>query len=232
MPSIPTVFLTSISNAHVNISNLAHYCKMSMLSYLYLRIADEELRPRENKKTFIAKRGNWLLIPEPKIITVSTLGVETLRYLTTNYTLNDTEGSITFLSATDDTVRASYYCWPISDIQLVDLAKKSFNEISTLIFRQIDENNIHPDYQVAICKRLYTNILRVLLLEARDYFSVSVGGRVISKTNVVPQISQIIIEHEKVLAEELSILRSFNKTNRMLPVFPTEQTLKSNTVIE
>jgi hypothetical protein len=231
MPTIPIIFLTPISNANISISNLAYACKNTMLPYLYSRIADEELRPNADNKTYTSKHLNWLLIPDPKIVTINSLGIETLRYKTTDYTLDAPNGTITFGSAVTDTVRASYNCLPLSDTQLIDITRKSFNEISSLIFRTIDANNIHPDYQVAICKRMYTNVLRVLLLEARDYFSVSVGGRAISKTNIVPQILEIINEHEKQLQEEINVLRSFNKTNRIMPTVSLTQALNSNAQI-
>jgi len=233
MPTLPIVFLTPITGVNVNVNNLAMYCKSTIFTYLYVRIADEELRPNQARTVYSSKYHNWLLVPDPMIVVINSLGIQTLKYKTTDYIINDVDGTITFWTplASTDIVRASYYYLPISDTQMINLTRKSLVEISVLIFRKIDENSIPPDYQVAICKRLYTNVLKVLILEARDYFSVSVGGRMISKTNIVTQFTTIIEENEKQLQEEINILRTFNKTNRILPTIEVDKNINSNSKI-
>ena len=107
----------------------------------------------------------------------------------------------------------------------------ALREISVLVYRPINQDSIHYDYAVAICKRLYTNVLKALLIEARDYFSVSVGGRSINKTNVVGQLNSIIEQNETQLQAEINVLRTFNKTNRVLPSFPSTKSIQSSSTI-
>jgi len=225
------IFLTPACALPSSITQLAGQCKSNLLTYLYVRVCEEILRPSSDNETFTSKHPNWIPSPEPKITSYSTLGVERLLFEGTNYALQLTEGSIEFTTAVMDTVKASYYYFPFTDLQISNICWCSLHEISVLIYRTIDENNIHQDYRVAICKRLYTNLLKALLLEARDYFSVSVGGRTISKTNIVAQLNVIIEQNESQLWEEINALRHFNKTNKMLPTFPVSETLDSNAEI-
>jgi hypothetical protein len=228
MPTIPIVYLTPITDANVNVSNLAMFCKTNVLPYLYIRVADEDLTPNASNTVFYSKFPNWLMTPNPKIITISNLGVETLRYITTNYTINALTGTVTFLAPTTDIVRASYNAFPLTDAQIVALTQKSLKEISVLTYRTIDENNIHSDYQIAICRRLYTNIFQTLMVEARDFYAVSVAGRTINKTNIMSQMTAIIQQNEALLEPILNMLRTFNKTNRVLPAVPVTKTINSD----
>lgn len=225
-----TIFVTPSSVLPGDINDLATFCKNNLLSYLYVRIVDEDLRPNSANLVFQSKHRNWLSFPEPKIITI-TNGVSTLKFAPTHYSVNLAEGKATFVSATTDPVRADYYYFPFSDEQIGSLTLESMQEISALIYRPIDENKIPQDYRPTICKRLYTNLLKALLLEARDFFSVSVGGRNIDKSNIVDQINSIIDQNEKQVMSEINTLRNFNKTKRVLPSVETVKTITSNASI-
>lgn len=226
----PIVFLTPVQALPADVINLAAKCKTALLSYLFVRIVEEDLRPSADNKTFTAKHPNWLDLPLPKITTINSLGVETLR-MPAEYTTSLPGGSIAFPSAITDLVRADYNYFPFSDSQLQDMTLFTLQEISVQIYRPINENNIPADYRMVICKRLYTNLLKTLMGEARDYFSVSVGGRTISKTNVINQITTIIDENEKQVLEDINMLRNFNKTNRLLPSFTTTKTITSSSLV-
>jgi len=222
-----TIFLTPLSAVPQSIVQLSGECKETLLSMLQIRIMEEDLRPSADNKTFTSKHPTWLASPAPKITAINSLGVETLKFITTDYVQNLVNGSVTFGTATTDIIRADYFYFPFTDAQLADIAMHSLQEISVLIYRPINENLIEQDYLTPICQRLYTNVLKALLIEARDYFSVSVGGRTVNKTNIVGQINAIIEENEKQLQEAINTLRIFNKTNRVLPSFTATKTLNS-----
>lgn len=228
------IYLTPISGLPQNITQLALHCKTQLLSMLYVRIVEEDLRPSADNKTFTAKHSNWLDNPKPRVIAINSLGVETLKFEGTgaaDYAISDTGGTITFVTATTDLIRADYVYFPFTEQQLARFGIQSLRELSVLIYRPINANCIHYDYAVAICKRIYTNVLKALLLEARDYFSVSVGGRSINKTNVVGQLNAIIEQNEVQFQAEVNVLRTFNKTNRILPAFIGTKTIQSNSQI-
>lgn len=222
-----TIFLTPLSAVPQSVVQLAEECKTTLLGLLQIRIVEEDLRPSADNKTFTSKHPTWLASPAPKIITINDLGIETLRFITTDYSQSLTNGSVTFGTATTDIVRADYYYFPFTDAQLADLTMHSLQEISVLIYRPINENEIAQDYLTPICQRLYTNVLKALLIEARDYFTVAVGGRTVNKANIVSQITGIIEENEKQLQEAINTLRIFNKTNRVLPSFTATKNLDS-----
>lgn len=226
-----TIFLTPITNVPSTVTQLALDCKTDLLSYLYCHVVDEDLRPNQAKTVFSSNHANWLSFPAHKIITINGLGIETLKHAGTDYTASLPAGTVTFGAAVNDIVRAEYYSFPFTDQQLVDLTTKSIQEVSVLIYRPINENNIPQDYLPVICKRLYTNVLKALIIEARNYFQVSVAGRSINKTNVVQQFSAIIEQNEKQLMEEIEPLRHFNKTNRILPTYALTEEIKSDSQI-
>jgi hypothetical protein len=227
----PIIYLTPVSALPTSVAQLSFHCKQQLLSMLYVRIVEEDLIPRADGKTFVSKHGNWMEYPRPRVIKISTLGVETLLQETTDYTVSYTGGVVTLLSATTDIIRVDYNYFPFTDPQLANFTLAALHEISVLIYRTINENNIPCDYAVTICKRLYTIVLKALLLEARDYFSVSVGGRTISKTNIAAQIESMVTLNEQMVKEEVDILRVFNKTNRVLPKFTQSNILDSNAEI-
>ena len=225
------VYLTPITGVPMTVTQLALFCKSQLLSMLFVRIVGEDLLPQADNKTFVAKHCDWKEHPAPRIVTINNLGVETPKLASVDYTVSITGGAVTFGIATTDTVRADYYYFPFTEQQLSRFAQQALREISTLIFRPINENAIPHDYAPCLCKRLYTLVLKALLIEARDYFAVSVAGRSVNKTNVVNQINLIIDQNEKQLQDEINVLRSFNKTNRILPKFTGTNAIKSNSQI-
>jgi len=225
------VYLTPVSGVPMNITQLAMHCKSQLLSMLFVRIVGEDLRPGPDSKTFTAKYSNWQDNPKPKIVAVNSLGIETLKFETTDYVVSSTGGTVTFVSATTDTIRADYHYFPFTEQQLSRFGMQALREISVLIYRPIDVNCIHFDYAAAICKRIYTLVLKALLIEARDYFSVSVGGRSVNKTNIVGQLNAIIEQNEEQLQAEINVLRTFNKTKRILPSFSGTKTVQSDSQI-
>ena len=226
-----TIFLSPSSPTPGDITTLTQVCKANALQNLSVCIIGEELRPNEANTVFVSQHLNWLASPDPRITTIDNNAIEILRHETTDYTLDLTGGSVTFLSATTDIVRADFVYFPFTDEQLTEMVKQALKEIEVLIYRKINPEQIHEDYIPAICKRLYTNTLKSLLLEAKDYFSVSVGGRTINKTNIVGQFNEVINQNEQQLQAEIAVLRDYNKTDRILPTFTLTKTLKSDAEI-
>ena len=225
------IFLTPSSVLPADANALAEHCKENLLTYLYVRIIEETLRPNSANLTFISKHNDWLFDPSPRVTTIDSNGIETLKFETAHYTVNYPDGTITFTGAITDIVRVDYNYFPFTDDQIGQLLLQSLGEISVLIYRPIDENSIHKDYRPVICRRLYTNLLKALLLEARDYFSVSVGGRNIDKTNVIGQINEIIKQNETQVLQDVNVLRNFNKTKRLLPAVTTTQIIDSTALV-
>jgi len=226
-----TIYLTPISGVPMNVTQLAMHCKTQLLSMLFVRIVGEDLRPNVDGKIFTAKHSDWNENPKPKITAVNDLGVETLKFDIADYAVSFTGGTVTFPTSTTDIIRADYNYFPFTDQQLSRFSLQALREISVLIYRPIDVNCIHFDYAAAICKRIYTLVLKALMVEARDYFSVSVGGRSVNKTNIVGQLNTIIDQNEVQLQAEINVLRTFNKTNRVLPSFSSTKSVQSNSQI-
>lgn len=226
-----TIYLTPVSGVPMNVTQLAMHCKTQLLSMLFVRIVGEELRPDVTNKIFIAKYNDWNSNPKPRVSTVNSLGIETLKFETADYTVSLTGGTVTFPAATTDIVRVDYNYFPFTDQQLARFSMQALREISVLIYRPIDVNCIHFDYAAAICKRIYTLVMKALMVEARDYFSVSVAGRSINKTNIVGQLDTIVTQNEVQLQAEINVLRTFNKTNRVLPSFPSTKSVQSDSQI-
>lgn len=225
------VYLTPVAGLPMNITQLSLHCKSQLLSMLYVHIVGEDLRPNADYKTFVGKHGDWKDNPPPRITAINSLGAETLKFEGTDYTVSHTGGTVVFSSATTDTIRADYMYFPFTEQQLSRFGLQALREISVLIFRPINADCIHFDYAAAICKRIYTLVLKALMIEARDYFSVSVGGRSINKTNIVGQLNTIIEQNETQLQDEINVLRVFNKTNRVLPRFITTKSIQSDAKI-
>jgi hypothetical protein len=225
----PIIFLTPAEGIPNDVEDLAQTCKINFMFYLQVHIAEEDLLPNAIGKVFTAKYHDWQQSPAPKITTINDLGVETLQYVTTDYTISYADGQVTLVTATTDTVRADYAFFPFTDDQLLQLTHSVIHELSALIYRPINESDIPMDYRPLICRKLYTKLLRSLLLESKDFFSVSVGGRTISKANITSQMLQIIVSNETEVLAYLDILRNYNKTNRILPTMTSTKTLSSNT---
>lgn len=214
-----------------SLTSLVQTCKQNLLSKLTCRILREILCGEEDNKTYLAKHKNWVEPPQHKIRTIDENAVETRKFETADYTLDKADGKVTFNTTVTDVVEADYTFFPFTDSQLNEAGKDALIELGVLIYRNINELNIPEDYRPAICKRLYTNILKVLLLEARDFFSVAVGGRTIDKTNIVPQINAIIEQNEKQLQAEINVFRHFNKTNRISPKFEIAKIISADAFV-
>ena len=197
-------------------SVLTPECK-ALLSGLGVEILDEDLRPKTAAGTvYVARYRNWLPEPQPRIRRIAPTGAETVLLTDgTAYTVDYAAGVITLVSPTTDLVRADYFFSPLNDALLERLMAASVSEVSVLIARPIDPLDIHPAYRAAVCKRLYTNVLKNLLIEARNYFAVSVAGRSISKDHIPSNIDLMIKENETQLQAELNWLRHFNTTKRL-----------------
>ena len=197
------------------ISLLTPEC-LALLSSLHIEIIDEDLRQKvSGGTTYFARWRNWKSEPKPKIRKIAPTGVETILYDTVDYTTDLAAGEITLGAVTTDIVRADYFYGPLNDTLIERLMSQSVKEVSVLIARDINPLSIPTDYHAAVCKRLFTNVLKNLMIEARDYFAVSVAGRSISKEQVPAHFDLTIKQNETQLQQELNYLRYFNKTARL-----------------
>jgi len=205
--------ITFLSPATV--SALTPEC-LALLSSLHVEIIDEDLEPEiAGSQTYVARWKNWLATPRPRVRKINTTtGVETLLFTTADYTIDFAAGQITLTAPTTDIIRIDYFYQPLNNTLLERLLATSVKEVSVLIGRPIDANNIHIDYQAAICKRLYTNILKNLMIETRDFFALGVAGRSVSTDQVPSHFDMIIKQNEAQLLSDLNFLRYYNKTNR------------------
>ena len=228
------IFLDPSVSIPNDITEIALLCKDVLLTKLVGRVVDEVLIPFDNSNgVFDAKNGTWVAVPRPIVKRIDDTGVETILLEIIDFTLDLTGGRVTLvtpLTATES-LTVSYSFFPFTDPQLFEITKNAAAEISVLIYRPVDQNNIPADYRPAICKRFYTNALKALILEAKDFFSVGVGGRTINKANIVSQTNQIIEQNESQLLSDLQMLRHYNKTNRILPKITSTENLSSNTEI-
>lgn len=198
------------------VSALTAECK-ALLSNLSVEIVDEDLCPESSgSTTYVGRYDYWLAYPVPKIRKIGTDGVETLLFVGTDYTLDLAAGQIVLGSApaAGEVIRADYFYAPLNDTILERLLSIAVKEIEVLIHRSIDDTNILRDYKAAVCKRLYTNVLKNLLIEARNFFSFSAGGRSLSKGEIVGHLSSMVRENEDELILEIRQLRDWNKTER------------------
>lgn len=200
------------------VSLLTPECK-TLLSSLYVEIIDETVDRKSAASQLIykARYQNWLSEPRQRIRKIDlTTGIETLLFEGTDYTLAREAGEMTLASPLSANVilRADYFFTPLNDAVLESLLQTCAGEISNLIGRPIDPLNINDAYHPAICKRLYTNVLKNLMVATREYFAVSVAGRSISKDQVPTHFDAIIKQNETQLTDELNWLRNFNLTKR------------------
>ncbi|TDI97029.1 MAG: hypothetical protein E2O29_01985 [Deltaproteobacteria bacterium] len=218
-----------------DITEITQLCKDVLLTKLLCSVVDEELCPFDSSNgVFDAKNGNWQAVPKPKIKKLNNItGVSELLFETDDYIIDFIGGRVVLLTplTTDESLIATYTFFPFTDPQLFQIASHSASEISVLIYRPVDQDNIPEDYRPAICKRFYTNVLRALILESKDFFSVSVGGRTINKSNIVSQTNQIIQDNEAQLLSDLQMLRHYNKTNRILPKIINIETISNDAFI-
>lgn len=220
---IKVVYSGSISS-HAHIRNetlstvaLLDICK-GKLRNLQISVRDEDLSPTADlpTTTFESRHQNWQTFPTPEIRTIDDDGVETLLHATSGYSIDYVNGRITLTSPSNEVVRATYDYDPITDDDLlVDIIPSSTREIATAIFRTIDVGDIPEQYTEAICKRVYTNVLKRLVIEARDFYSVSIAGRSMDKNTIVTHFNDIIDQNEEQLKTELQALRYYNTSNRL-----------------
>lgn len=201
-----------------NVSALTAECR-ALLSNLTIEIIDEDLMQKTsgNDTIFMGRYKNWQSIPQgtPKIRKIDTNGVETVLFSSSDYTVDFAAGEITLTSgAGTDTVRADYFYGPLSDSLLEDLLAIAVKEVEVLIHRPIDDSNVVRDYQAPICKRFYTNVIKNLMIEARNFFAVAIGERTISKEQIVGQLTSIKEQNEVELMLEINQLRNWNQTQR------------------
>lgn len=201
-----------------NVSLLTAECK-ALLSNLWVEIIDEDLQQKTsgNDTVFFGRYNNWLAAPQgtPKIRRIDTDGNETVLFSGSDYTIDLAAGEVTLSSgAGTDIIRADYFYAPLNDTLLERLLAIAVKEVEVLIHRTIDDNNIIRDYKSAVCKRFYSNVLKNLLIESRNFFSVSVGDRTIGREQIVSHLKEIKAQNEEDLMLEVNQLRHFNKSNR------------------
>ena len=199
------------------ISTLTTECK-TLLTNLTVEIIDENLMQKASgdDTIFVGRYDVWKVTPIPKIRRIDTDGIETVLFSGTDYTLDLNAGEVTLTSgAGTNVIRADYFYQPLNDAILEQLLGIAVKEISVLIHRPIDDTNILTDYQAPVCKRLYTNVLKNLLIESRNFFTVAVGDRQISKEQITAQLEAMRQSNEAELMLEINQLRNWNQTNRM-----------------
>ena len=214
MPEKQTTSNTTIVTTS---SALLPECSAGLVSSLHVEIIDEDLDVQEDGGTiYLARNKNLLQEPKVRVRTISpTTGVETLLFETADYTVNHVAGEVTLAASTPDIVRVDYFYKPLDDAALSNLLAQCLNEIAVLIHRKIDENSIPADYKPAICKRFYTNVLKNLMMETRDYFAIGIAGRSISKDQVPAHFELTIKTNEAQLQNDINQLRNWNQTNRL-----------------
>lgn len=200
-----------------NVSALTAECR-ALISNLNIEIIDEDLiqKVSGDDKIFIGRYDNWNSIPQgtPRIRKIDSNGVETVLFAS-EYVIDFAAGEVTILAGVGtDVVRADYFYSPLNDTLLERLLSIAIKEIEVLIHRPVDDNNVLRDYKAAICKRFYTNILKNLMIESRNFFAVSVGDRTISKEQIPAQLEVMKKSNEEDLLLEINQLRYWNKTDR------------------
>ena len=178
------------------------------------QIVDEDLVA--NSATYLRYNSPnkiWLTFPTPNVRGIID-AVET-PIPASAYTVYATDGYIVFSVArgATETIRVDYSYFPFTDEELLDFVQSAEKQLQMLTFHSIDTTNIHPDVQEAIIKKCYTLAIRKMQFPTVKYFSISVGGRTISKENQVAQCNQLIDDNEKELLMDINALRYFNKTN-------------------
>lgn len=191
-------------------------CK-TLLSGLCVEIIEEDMISKDCGDTiFKGRYRTWLTTPRPKIRKIDSSGVETILCDPADMSIDYNSGEVTLTSAlaADEILRADYFYSPMNDAQLEELLQLAIKEVSVLIHRPIDENAIVNDYKGVVCKRLYTNVLKNLIVEARNFFTVSVGDRTINKDQIPGHLEAMKKSNEEDLLLEIKQLRDWNRTNR------------------
>lgn len=191
-------------------------CK-ALISNLTVEIIDENLLQKSSgdDKLFFGRFSGWESAPLPKIRRIDTNGAETVLFNGDDYVIDFAAGEVTLTASVGtDVIRADYFYAPLNDTLLERLLSIAVKEVSVLVYRPIDESNVLKDYRAAVCKRLYTNVLKNLMIEARNFFAVQIGERSISKEQIPAQLEKIKEQNEKDLSLEINQLRNWNQTNR------------------
>lgn len=192
----------------------------ALLHGLSVEIIEEDLVFVElgsgSSEIFAAKYRNWIAYPVPRIRTIAVDGTTTLLIQGTDYTVDADNGRITIIAGTEDgvVVRADYYYAPITNELLEQYLSLSVAEIAAAIYRPIDVSAIHPAYLPTVGKRLYTYVLVGLIMEARNFFSLSVAGRSIQKNDVVTNLEKAVEVNEELVQKGINALRLWSPANR------------------
>jgi hypothetical protein len=185
------------------------------LSKLTYEILDEDLVANDTVyKRYNSVNINWVASPPERVRWIDSNGVENLA-APADYTVTLAGGYITFTTAktNSDVVRVDYSFFPFSDAQLLSIVQSARKQIQVLIFRPVDATVIPEGYQEAVLKRCYTIALREMQFPTIKYFTISVGGRSMSKENQLVMINGLIESNEKDLLQEVNALRYFDRTN-------------------
>ena len=179
-------------------------------------IRDEDLAPTSAlpATVFQARHKNWRSFPVTQVRTIDSLAGETLLFTPADYSIDSANGAVTLVTATSDIVRATYDYNAFTDDELEDQLESARAEIENAVGRTIS-SPFHESYSQAIVKRAYTNLLKTLQAEARDFFSVSIAGRSVDKNQVVDHFIKIIEGNEEQLSTELNGLRYYNRSKRL-----------------
>jgi len=178
-------------------------------------IVDEDLIANDTGyRRYNSVNTNWVSSPPERIRFIDIDANETI-FTPSEYVVSATDGYITLNSARvdTDTIRADYSFFPFTDAQLLSIVQAGRRNVQVVIFRPIDATNIHENYQEAILKKCYTIALREMQFPTIKYFSISIGGRSISKEGQVTMINTLIDSNEKELLQDINTLRYFDKTN-------------------
>lgn len=210
---------TISSNTYIgtDASQLLPKCSQSFLAKLYVTVCHQQLTPTESGGTvYDVGVENLLTFPPPVVHKIDPVtGVETLLYVDVDYTINHSAGEITLLVATSDIIQIDYSYIPFTDAQYNTIFELAIQEVAVLIHRTIDEDNIPVEYEAAICLQFAINVLKALIIETRNFFSVSVAGKTVNKTDIPKTILTIIELYQENLMLLIKQLRDWNNTARL-----------------
>jgi len=187
------------------------------LSKLIYDIVDEDFTAYDtNYKRYNSVNINWVSSPPERIRVIDTDGHEEV-IAQADYTVNLAGGYITFSTAKDNTdiIRGDYSFFPFTDAQLLVIVQGARKQMQVSLFRTVNASDIPENYQEAILKRCYTIALREMQFPTTKYFTISVGGRSISKENQLVMINAMIESNEKDLLQDVNVIRYFDKTNTL-----------------
>lgn len=197
----------------MNESDLIPILKVRLGKLTY-DIVNEDLTPATIAYLrYDSLHGNWLTSPAPVVNVIDTNGVKKFIF-PTDYTVDYTYGHIDFNAAKNNTdvVRVNYSFFPFTDAQLLDIIQAARKQIQNLIFRTVDATDIPVNYQELVIKKAYSIAMREMQFPTIKYFSISVGGRSISKEAQVTMIDTLIKGNEEELLKDINTIRYFDKT--------------------